>query len=190
MMIKETDNMENDALTRAASKLASGEQPERDLWPEIEAAITKPQKRSWQLPFAQAAAVVLLVGGSSAVTYVAMQDRTAEVVPQAMVSTALNVEPAAFGNHFELGPDYEHARADLTKQLQEELESLPPETREDIKRNLASIQTAITEINEAMADQPNNVMLQRLLLNNYRRELEILSGMSGMTTGVMPRTDI
>jgi hypothetical protein len=190
MMNNETDNMENDALTQAASKLAAGEQPTRDLWPEIEAAITQPQPRRWQFPFAQAAAVVLLVGGSSAVTYVAMQDRGAEVIPQMAASTELKIEPAAFGNHFALGSDYEHARADLTTQLEKELESLPPETRADIENNLASIRTAIAEINELMVEQPNNVMLQRLLMSNYRRELEILSGMSGMTTGVMPRTDI
>lgn len=190
MMNTETDNLENDALTKAASKLVAGEQPQRDLWPEIEAAITEPQKRRWQFPFAQAAAVLLLVGGSSAVTYVAMQDRDAEVVPQMMVTTGLKIQPAAFGNHYELGADYEEARASLTLQLEQELESLPPETRADIEKNLAAIQTAIAEINELMADQPNNVMLQRLLMSNYRRELEVLSGMSGMTTGVMSRSDI
>lgn len=190
MMNREDHNMGDDALTQAASKLAAGEAPERDLWPEIEAAITQPAKQRWQFPFAQAAAVLLLVGGSSAVTYVAMQDRGMEVVPQATTVAGLHIEPAAFGNHFALGPDYEHARADLTRQLEKELESLPPETRAEIEQNLASIRTAIAEINDAMADQPNNVMLQRLLLNNYRRELEILSGMNGMTTAVMPRSDI
>ena len=189
-MNRETDNVNNDALTQAASKLAAGEQPERDLWPEIEAAITAPQKQRWQFPFAQAAAVLLLVGGSSAVTFVAMQDRGAEVVPHMAVRGELIVEPAAFGNYFELGPDYENARADLTTQLEKELESLPPETRAEIEKNLASVRAAIAEINQAMANQPNNVKLQLLLLNNYRRELEILSGMSGMTTGVMSRTDI
>ena len=189
-MNNETDNVEQDGLMQAASKLAAGENPTRDLWPEIEAAISQPQKRRWQFPFAQAAAVLLLVGGSSAVTYVAMQDQHAEVVPGLATTSSLNLEPAAFGNYYELGPDYESARADLTRQLEKELESLSPETRADIEKNLAAIRTAIEEINTAMADEPNNVMLQRLLLSNYRRELEILSGMSGMTAGVMARTDI
>lgn len=189
MMNKETDNMESDPLTQAASKLAAGEPPSRDLWPEIEAAISEPQKQRWQFPLAQAAAVLLLVGGSSAVTYVAMQDR-AEIVPQMVTASGLNIQPAAFGNHFALGPGYEDARAELTAQLEKELDSLPPETRAGIEKNLATIRSAIAEINAAMANEPNNVMLQRLLLNNYRRELEILSGMSGMTTNVMPRTDI
>ena len=68
-----TDRNE-DKLLAAASRLNTGIPPQRDLWPEIAASIAEP-KRSWWTPMlAQAAAIVLLVGASSAVTYLLVSD--------------------------------------------------------------------------------------------------------------------
>ena len=56
-----------DRLDQVAMQLATEIAPERDLWPGIEQAIAAPRRRMTWL--AQAAAVVLLVGASSTVTW-------------------------------------------------------------------------------------------------------------------------
>ena len=55
----------DDKLMEAARALETEIAPERDLWPDIENAIAKPSRGRWNKVFAQAAAVVLLVGASS-----------------------------------------------------------------------------------------------------------------------------
>ncbi len=61
-------------MMTAASQLATGIEPQRDLWPGIERARTEtaPRRSRWTPAFAQAAAIVLLVGASSGLTYLAM----------------------------------------------------------------------------------------------------------------------
>ena len=59
----------DDRLTAAARQLQTEIRPQRDLWPGIERAITEPapQRSRWTPMFAQAAAVLLLVGSSAGV---------------------------------------------------------------------------------------------------------------------------
>ena len=63
----------DDKLAAAAKRLATEISPERDLWPGIAEAIHTPRRSRWTPMFAQAAAIVLLIGASSAVTYVAVK---------------------------------------------------------------------------------------------------------------------
>ncbi|MGI9285218.1 MAG: hypothetical protein ACR2P1_07495, partial [Pseudomonadales bacterium] len=106
-------------LTAAAARLATEVQPARDLWPGIEAAISQPQTNTgwqWNGMLAQAAAIVLLISGSSGLTYLVMhEDRQ-----PAVRATALPFEPVSgsFGSHYTLGPDYQDARDDLWLKLQ------------------------------------------------------------------------
>ena len=64
----------DDKLTKAARSLETEVAPERDLWPAIENAIQPPAHSRWNTLFAQAAAVVLLVGASSGLTYLTMNN--------------------------------------------------------------------------------------------------------------------
>ena len=71
--MNETDNSNFDnQLMAAAAELTTEVTPERDLWAGIEQAISQPaplKRTVWNSVWAQAAAVLLLVGGSSGVTY-------------------------------------------------------------------------------------------------------------------------
>ena len=101
----------DDELMYAAGNLERDIQPPDDLWPAIEAAIEAPPQISpWTRYLAQAAAVVLLVGGSSGLTYLAVSgDRsTVTPVPQASVMP-LNAVSASFGDRYTLGPDFQDA---------------------------------------------------------------------------------
>jgi hypothetical protein len=179
--------MNDDKLMKAAGQLSTQISPERDLWPGIAEAIATPAPKRWSPLFAQAAAVVLLVGGSSAVTYMTMKDN---ISPTVIASPDMIFEQASFGNRYYLGPGFQDARNTLVADLEVELERLSPETRTDIATNLTLIHNAIVEINVALEKEPENILLQERLLNTYREELALLRRVSSLTRNVMLRNDI
>ena len=188
------DKRFEDELMARAAKLATPVRPERDLWPEIEQAITTPVRRQpsvWNSVWAQAAAVVLLVGGSSGVTYVAMKDGGDPTLPL-IESQPLEFAPVSgsFGSQYTLGPDYQDARRLLATRVEDELENLAPETRAEVVANLEAIRKAIEDINLALAEEPDSILLQQLLLSTYREELSLMNKVDGITRAAMRRGDI
>ncbi len=183
-----------DKLTAMAGELAREITPERDLWPGIEAAIDddladrQGSTRGGWVPryFAQAAAVVLLVGASSGLTYLAMKDAAGPV--QVAVTPDLLFEQTSFAR-YELGPGFQDARSRLRSQLDDELARLSPEARTEVEENLDSIRLAIREINTALEAEPDNVLLQELLLRTYRDELTVMRRVGGLTQDVMTRNN-
>lgn len=179
--------MNDDKLMKSASQLSTDISPERDLWAGIAEAIQKPAPRRWSPMLAQAAAVVLLVGASSTVTYTIVKDtRPAPVI----ASPEMLFEQASFGNRYNLGPGFQDARNTLIADLDAELERLPAEARENIEMNLGLIRDAIFEMNKALAEDPENILLQGRLLRMYREELALLRRVSGLSRNVMMRNDI
>ena len=179
-----------DELTARASELAREIAPERDLWPGIEAVIAEENRsrRGGWVPryLAQAAAVVLLVGGSSGLTYLAMKDASAPV--QVAVTPDLLFEQTSFAR-YDLGPGFQDARSRLRSHLDDELARLSPEARREVEDNLDSIRQAIREINTALEAEPDNVLLQELLLRTYRDELTVMRRVGGLTQDVMTRNN-
>ncbi|MBT8103208.1 MAG: hypothetical protein KJO95_09585 [Gammaproteobacteria bacterium] len=177
----------NDKLDAAARRLATDVSPERDLWPGIAEAINAPRQARWTPMLAQAAAIVLLIGASSAVTYVAVKG---EQVPVREVTPDLVFEPASFGGRYQLGAEFHDARDALVAQLDTELTRLAPESRADIEKNLEYLKTAIVQINQALEQDPDNVQLQERLLSAYQEELSVLRRVGGLTRNIMMRNDI
>ena len=194
-MTGKDDRKHNDELMVKAAALANEVSPERDLWPGIEQAINepvRPRRSGFGSMWAQAAAVVLLVGGSSGLTYLAMTGDEDPTVPPMVESIELGFEPvsANFGSQYTLGPDYIDARRILKGSFDENLDNLSPDAREEVIRNLATIRQAIDDINKALADQPDSVLLQELLLDSYRNELSLMMQVDGVTRNAMYRGDI
>lgn len=197
-MNDQTDNKFDDDVMAAAAKLATGVKPERDLWPGIEQAIkqpvqdARPQRSAWNTVWAQAAAVILLVGGSSGVTYLTMSSSDDSISPVANGGQALVFEPVSgsFGSQYHLGPDYVDAKRGLEENLSEQLDRLPEETREAVQANIETIRLAIEDINKALAKEPDNVLLQKLLLSTYREELALMKHVDGIASSAMYRGDI
>jgi hypothetical protein len=193
---------ERDELMGAARRLPRGIAPKRDLWPGIAGAIeaeageersTTPSRGGpgWNRIFAQAAAVVLLVGGSSGVTWFAMK-QDAQPVAAVPSEEALRFEPVAgsFGSQYHLGPEFMDARNELAVRLDEELARLSPATRVEVETSLETIRAAIMEINLALAEEPGNALLQQLLVNAYHDELAVMSRVDGIANSAMRRSDI
>lgn len=186
-MNSRTDN--EDQLMRDASRLPREIAPERDLWPEIEAAIDVVTERPrWPKYLAQAAAVLLLVSGSSFLTY--QFTRTGQPVVEVPVVGDYSVRTAAFGANFELGSGYRLAHSSLQARMDRELAKLSPEARAGVEANIEVIREAIAEINTALEQEPGNVLLQELLMRTYREELAVMRKVGGLTQDVMLRNDI
>jgi hypothetical protein len=194
-MNERDDNANDTGLMAKAAKLSTAVTPERDLWPGIEQAITAPARRErtiWNTVWAQAAAVVLLVGGSSGLTYLAMTGDGDATVPGVSSTQALTFEPVSgsFGSQYNLGPDYLDARRVVSGNLDEQLGRLSPEARDAVQRNMATIQKAIEDINLALAEDPDNVLLQQLLIDTYHDELALMRQVDGISNAAMYREDI
>ncbi len=193
--MNETDDKNfDDELMAAAAGLKTEVSPERDLWPGIKQAISQPAKPArtvWNSVWAQAAAVLLLVGGSSGVTYLAITKDTNVLSPVA-AGPALVFESVSgsFGSMYNLGPDYQDARRSLAAKLDQELSRLTPEERDNVQKNMDIIRAAIDDINLALAEEPDNTLLQKLLISTYREELDLMIRVDGITSAAMRRGDI
>ena len=179
--------MNDDKLMQAAAKLATEISPERDLWAGVAEAIEQPAPKRWYPMLAQAAAVVLLVGASSTITYVLTKENAPATV---IASPDMIFEQASFGNRYKLGPGFQDARNGLVSELDVELIKVSPESKADIEANLRLFQNAIAEMNVALEDDPENIHLQQRLLRTYREELALLRRVGGLTRNVMMRNDI
>ena len=188
------ENMTEDKLTAAARQLSTDISPGRDLWPGIAEAIEKPApRRSWvpldgrTTVFAQAAAIVLLIGASSSLTYVIVKGQQPDII---VMPPGMIFEQTSFANRYSLGPGFEEARSALVEDLRIELARLSPESRANVETNLRLIHDAITDMNNALEGEPNNILLQEQLLRAYREELALLRRVSGLTRKIMMRNDI
>jgi hypothetical protein len=180
----------DDKLATVASQLATEIEPQRDLWPGIESAIVEPAptRRRWTPMLAQAAAVILLVGASSGITYFAVKDDQPVTVTQ--ITPEYTFERAAYDSSYTLGSDYLETRADMVARFEQELEQLGPDERQDVETSLEVIRAAIDDINAALQQDPDNTLLQDLLMKTYHEELKVMRKVGGVTQSVMSRRDI
>lgn len=188
-------------LMALVARMPKSVTPSRDLWPVIEEAIlqaerepvSRPQRSvmGWNSVWAQAAAVLLLVGGSSGITWYATKSDGLSMPPQ-VVSIDNIFEPVSgeFGANYTLGPEYLDARDQLEGSLSLKIDSLPRATRDDVVKNLNTIRLAIRDINEALAEEPDNQLLQKLLLSTYHEEMNLMKKVDGLANSVMRRDDI
>ncbi|MEO0972550.1 MAG: hypothetical protein AAFX85_05590 [Pseudomonadota bacterium] len=173
--------MNDEQLDQAIRTLPLERPPARDLWPEIEerltprhAAGTQPSARSaghsaaslWGL-----AATVLLVATASLTTFVATRAHYADTPALAAGDLTAELTPVAAAV---LPVDYTMARGELMAILEASLEGLDGSTRRIVEGNLREIRAALTTIELALAEDPDNPTLQRLLVATSQQELSLL----------------
>jgi hypothetical protein len=88
-----------------------------------------------------------------------------------------------------LGSVYRSAEGDYQATLDKELDRLSAADRAEVEENLALIRDAISEINVALKNSPDNVLLQELLLRSYREQHALMRRV-GELTQHMARKDI
>jgi hypothetical protein len=183
----------NDALLAAARALPKEIKPQRDLWPGIEQAMAAHQPRAWYRRglVAQAASVILLVAATSGLTYLAVSGGNGNAPSESpLVERVFEPVSGSFGSRYTLGPDFQDARDVLAARLELEMEKLSPESRNEVQKNLDALHAAIVEINKALANEPDNVLLQDLLIRSYLDELALMQKVGGIRNSAMMRTDI
>lgn len=171
-------NGDQDLLRRAAD-LPKQIEPERDLWPEIQAQLNdeiggrsaqiSDRARHWWTPLALAASLLLAASigfwagkdgmePESTTTQFAQSGQAQ--APQRMVAAGLQA-----------------TRQDLAVSIEDALQNLPPDAQAVVTENLAAINQALNEIGRVMNQAPEHAVDQQLLMTMYADQLTLLGNM-------------
>lgn len=149
---------------------------------DIESQSKRPARIAfWQRPVFLVAAALALVAGSSAVTAIAISRRgnegssaTAGAAQARMASAAADSDPATLAQFTVAESDYLRTVNDLSVTLESEQGSLSPETVAKLRASIKVIDAAILEARDALAADPANRTLIRMLANSYEQKLDLL----------------
>jgi hypothetical protein len=193
-----TDRSDRDPLDQALGSLPREVQPSPEVWNSIQAQladsspVTRHSSPFASMPWGRMAAGFLLIVASSVVTYVVTQQSAQERILQAQQSAAAQIQQApavavsqvSFGGS-DLGAEYLRTRKALDAEFRRQIALLPPVTRARLERNLADLRRASSEISATLAENPNNALLQELLLSSYQNELNLLRSVTTLAAPAM-----
>jgi anti-sigma factor RsiW len=140
-------------------------EPVADLWPAIRTRIQPAARplRRWPVPgWVLAAAAVLLIAASSGLTLLLVRRAPPVVLTRAAGGLAA------------LEVQYASAAAELGVALDQARSRLAPATIATIERNLAVIDSALAESRHALAGDPGNLSLERLVITAWRQKMDLL----------------
>ena len=180
-------------LLALAATLPRSVEPPADLWPDIQARMHRPggsmgsaaagpaaavRRSRWESVIGDrrwlAAAAVLLIAVSSAVTALLL-DPAPGVVTRGPDSVAGVERPAIVRT---VSDDYDRLDRELMTLLAAQRDKMQPETIAKVERNLAIIDQAITEIKQALAEDPGNDALRQLLKASYGQKSALVRQVS------------
>ena len=182
------DRLEEDQLRDLAARTARLPreiEPPADAWAAIRAAMDAPghgaTPRIWPRPSFLAAAALLLVAGSSAITAIAIdraaarhgRDSASSGAPVASVRPAAGT-PATLAEFSIRENDYISSANRLSAMLESEQMQLSPRTIAKLKESLRVIDAAILEARRALAEDPGNRQLIEMLSTSYSQKLDLL----------------
>ena len=164
-----------------------GSEPERDVWPAIAEEIRKSPSamvnlaaeresrssaRRFTLPMVLAASISLLVVGTGSwwvARATAPEDRIAAVIDVSGPAEGFSVAAAIHAAH-----TYGPAIADLERVLLQEQSTLDTSTVRVVREKLAIIDRAMSEAQEALAEDPNSGYLIDHYTGMMRKKLSVL----------------
>jgi len=198
-------------LDRLLADLPTELEPSRDLWPGIEQRLDLGSARRglagsrWMTGMAASlalAAVIAVTALSLARLSSVPGQGTSELAAGVTVNEAspaggisagldtVRAVPAQFAGGLGLGADYLRDHEALAQRFGQQLDALPPETRQAVTKNLEDIRRALHEINGALSEHPDNALLQQLLLATYREELAMFVRVDRLSNSRQERTDL
>lgn len=189
------NSADRDLLDQAAA-LPARIEPERDLWPEIEARLdshppaiparsnitTAEADRSahaismdhrWLAPLALAASLVLAAG----VGYWAGVDGRHPDPTPLQLATELPPTTAAQPVGLTINAGLHQTRELLAADIETQLQRLPEDARIVVGENLAAINQALDKIDAVLSEAPETNLDQQLLMTMYADQLALLSSM-------------
>ena len=172
-------------LMNEVSALPTSIDPPADAWAKIRADIEKADRsdvvpvRFWQRPVFLAAAALLLVAGSSAITAIAIGRRETLPPPrlgegQVAFASDTNSGPSSLAQFTVVENDYLRAVNDLSATLESEQDNLSPETIATLRSSIKVIDAAILEARNALAADPRNKTLIQMLAKSYEQKVDLL----------------
>lgn len=117
------------------------------------------------------------------------------LVPGSVAPAGFGEEPAAVlrpatFRYSEPGPGYLDARRELAAVLAERLDRLPPAERETLIANIATIRGALEQIDAALGGDPDNELLQQLLISTLQEEVAMLDNVNRATAPMKRRNEL
>ena len=175
-------------LMNEVAALPTSIEPPAGSWAKIRAEIEATPIRTqrvafWQRPPFLAAAALLLIAGSSAITAIAVGRRGEAARTVAERSAANASEPASLAQFTLVESDYLRAVNDLSATLESEQGSLSPETIATLRESIKVIDAAILEARNALAADPANKALIQILANSYEQKVDLLKRTTEMARG-------
>ncbi len=166
-------------LRERTAALPRSLEPPRDLWPAIDRALDQPPLEEpgvrrlpaatrrtpsprWLRAPALAAAAIVLVVVTAALTILILRGSDTAMARKLKGMPPVATTPAGDSSE------------DLLRAL--EAQGVPPETMAIVERNLAVIDVAITELEAALAEDPDNQELAAMLVSTHRRRTELIEG--------------
>lgn len=148
-------------------------EPRADLWPGITRRLSprgRVLRRGISIPgWVLAAAAVLLIALSSGTTVLLLRSNSH---PPVLPSSHLEAVEA----------EYATASDDLAQTLEKARARLAPGTLAAIQRNLATIDSALAESRRALAKDPANGGLEKMVVAAWRQKLEFLRRAAALST--------
>lgn len=154
-------NDDHDALRPLIDRLPRSVEPPGDLWPGVAARLAPRRRRPRLVALAVAAGILIAAGSSLATAWLMERNMNATVMT--------TIGPA--------GPReaaYIRTAAGLEDELDRRRAELSPQTVAVLERNLAIIDRAIRESRAALAADPGNEALVRLLWASHERKVSLL----------------
>jgi hypothetical protein len=190
------DNIDEESLRdlqARTAKLPREIAPPPDAWLAIKAEIERPLSiaengrastrvtRIWQRPAFLAAAALLLVAGSSAITAIALARRNVDAARET-VQIPIDSRPvgntggtpATLAEFTVVENDYISTANRLSALLESDETQLAPETISKLKESLRVIDAAILEARRALAADPANKQLIEMLSTSYNQKVDLL----------------
>lgn len=170
------------AVIARAGILSATMEPPAEAWPAVRGRLrphsqsaTRRQLwiREWGL---RAAAAIVLVAGSSAVTVLALRARPAAHVVSSPPGRA--TAPAVPAAVRAVERSYADVLDELTVTVRAQRGTLAPQTIATLERTLRVIDEAIAEARAALAADPGNGTLLDVLSANYEQKVELLRRVS------------
>jgi hypothetical protein len=140
--------------------------PSRDLRGDMWAKVDR--KTLWSFRYPLAAAAVLLIALSSAITVLVLRPASGPEIRVTETQATPSVDLVS------LEREYSQEVEELQRVLRQNRESLSPETVRILEDNLRIIDTAIQEARTALESDPQSGMLGELLRSAYQRKVELL----------------
>ena len=175
-------------LLAHATALPRSVAPPRDLWPGIESRVAPSgwsRLLAWDNPTLLAAAAVVV--GLLAVVLVNRSPGTVRTVeiPVANPATLAQVSAGTAVDDPVLAQaerDYETAANTLLAALQQRRRALTPQTIAGVQQNLQVIDRALVEVRQALARDPRNPELNRMLVATHRKKVDVLQRVVRLST--------